>query len=130
MKRKLIYLVSTLLFVSGCAKKAEDIPAAYISPLQYQNYECSQLQFEMERVAAKVNEIAQIQNKEHKKDVAATTVGLIIFWPALFFLAGSDRAEELSRLKGEYEALQKAAVSKKCTFIKEKDANETISGSL
>jgi hypothetical protein len=39
---------------------------------------------------------------------------LVLFWPALFFIAGSDNAEELGRLKGEYEALQQAAIAKKC----------------
>lgn len=37
-------------------------------------------------------------------------VGLVLFWPALFFLAGDDQKEELARLKGEYEALEKASI--------------------
>ena len=43
-------------------------------------------------------------------------IGLIIFWPALFFLEGGDGASaaEYSRLKGEFEALEQASIQKSC----------------
>ena len=126
MRGVIISAILGALVLGGCAKKAEDIQAAYISPLQYRSLSCDQLQVEMERVSARVNEVAQVQDKEHKKDVVATTVGLVVFWPALFFLAGSDKAQELSRLKGEYEALQKAAISKNCLFM-HPETNATLS---
>lgn len=44
-----------------------------------------------------------------------TGVGLILFWPALFFIDGDGpEANEYARLKGEHEALQKASIEKKC----------------
>lgn len=46
-------------------------------------------------------------------------VGLVLFWPALFFLAGDDRSDELGRLKGEYEALETSAIQKKCDVAPE-----------
>ena len=40
---------------------------------------------------------------------------MVPFWPALFFMAaGSDKQAELSRLKGEYDAVQQAAIAKDC----------------
>jgi hypothetical protein len=44
-------------------------------------------------------------------------VGLFLFWPALFLLSESDHREELGRLRGEYEALQQAAIEKQCPDI-------------
>ncbi len=88
MRRALLSGAVGLLVLGGCAKKSDEIQAAYVSPLQYRSFSCDQLQMEMERVSAKVREIAQIQDKEHKKDVVATTVGLLVFcrlffcWPA------------------------------------------------
>ena len=42
-------------------------------------------------------------------------VGLVLFWPALFALGGTKQQEaELARLKGEYDAVQATATSKKC----------------
>ena len=44
------------------------------------------------------------------------TIGLLLFWPALFWLEGGDdaRAGEYAHLKGERLALEDAAVMKKC----------------
>ena len=45
----------------------------------------------------------------------ATTVGVVLFWPALFFIAGDGpKAAELGRLKGEMDAIESAAIQKKC----------------
>lgn len=45
------------------------------------------------------------------------TVGLVVFWPALFVLAATDdHSAELGRLKGEYEALERAAHKRKCAI--------------
>ena len=45
-------------------------------------------------------------------------VGMLLFWPALFFLEGGDSPEaaEYSRLKGEVEALNEASMLKKCGY--------------
>jgi hypothetical protein len=48
-------------------------------------------------------------------DSAITTAGVILFWPALFFLGGTKAQEaQYAQLKGEYSALEKAAIEKKC----------------
>ncbi|WP_200241917.1 hypothetical protein [Lamprobacter modestohalophilus] len=52
-------------------------------------------------------------------------VGLVLFWPALFFLAGGDKKDELARLKGEYDALEQAAIQKDCMIASElRDARQ------
>ena len=44
-----------------------------------------------------------------------TTVGVVIFWPALFFIDGDNqKTAELARLKGEMEALEQASIQKNC----------------
>ena len=60
--------------------------------------------------------MAGYQDSEATGDAVALGVGLI-FWPSLFFLAGSDREEELSRLKGESEGIEQAAIQKNCKFL-------------
>ena len=72
----------------------------------------------MRRAGRRVHEVAAIQDSEASGDAVAMGVGLVLFWPALFFLAdGGDRAGELARLKGESEALEQAAVGKNCTDL-------------
>ena len=45
-------------------------------------------------------------------------VGLILFWPSLFFLEGGDgpEASEYAQLKGNFEALRVNSVQKKCSI--------------
>lgn len=46
----------------------------------------------------------------------ATTAGIIIFWPAAFFVKDDGQtAAELGRLKGEFEALEKVSIEKSCS---------------
>jgi hypothetical protein len=61
-------------------------------------------------------EVSGQQKKEATKDAVALGVGLVLFWPALFFMIGSDKKIELGRLKGEYDALEQIAIKKDCSI--------------
>jgi len=111
-KRVSIVLLST--FMASCATPPSKISATYVSPLQYSDYSCTQIKGELQRVNEKLIEITGAQQKEADKDAAAMGVGLILFWPALFFLMGEDKKEELGKLKGEYDALESVAIKKEC----------------
>ncbi len=100
--------------MSACATHPNNISASYVSPMHYANFSCPQLGEENRRVAAKVAEITANQRSRANNDTAAMAVGLVVFWPALFLLANGDQKEELSRLKGEYDAIQQAAIQKEC----------------
>jgi hypothetical protein len=118
LSRKLFVQLLVVAFISGCAKPAENIKPADISPLQYQYYSCDQIGQEMSEVGRKAAEISGVQDSVAKKDIAVMTVGLVIFWPSLFFLAaGEDQKNEIARLKGESEALEQAAIKKQCTVL-------------
>lgn len=115
--KKLISLVcASCLFLSSCAASSESIKASYVSPLAYQNYNCNQISMEIGRISRRVSEVTGQQDDMREKDSVALGVGLIVFWPALFFMIGDDQKEELGRLKGEYEALEKAAIEKECNI--------------
>jgi hypothetical protein len=105
-----------LLLLAGCAAQPDSVQAQYVSPAMYANYDCDQVDLEIQRVSARVAQVTGQQQDAADGDAVATGVGLILFWPALFFLAGSDHSDELGRLKGEYEALERAAIEKDCSF--------------
>ncbi len=100
----------------GCATAPEKIASSYVSPMQYSNYSCDQIALEMTNVSRRVSELYGQLDKEAGADTAQMAVGLVLFWPALFFLEGGDgpQAAEYARLKGEREALETVAVQKKC----------------
>lgn len=104
------------LALSGCSSSSSSIRPTYVSPLQYQSYSCQQLAMEAQRVSARAAEAAGVQDDKASKDAVAMGVSMIIFWPALFFVSGGDgaTAAELGRLRGEFEAIEKASVAKNC----------------
>ena len=105
-------------FLMGCATAPEKLGATYVSPLQYKDYTCDQIGMEMQRVSRKVAELRGTLDKDASNDAAQMGIGLILFWPALFFLEGGDgvQAAQYSQLKGEFEALEQVAIQKSCSI--------------
>lgn len=120
MKKLLLAVIcAAFAFVSGCATAPDKISASYVSPAQYSGMDCDQIRMEMYRVSGRVRVLAGQQRRKHKNDEVAMGVGLVLFWPALFFLIGGDKREELAELKGEYDALNAEAIEKKCAVVEE-----------
>jgi len=108
------FAISTCIF--GCASQPDKLESQYVSPLHYQDYDCERIEQELEIVSNRVTTPYTDLKKKADGDSAQMAVGMIIFWPALFFLEGGDgpEANEYSRLKGEKAALDEIAVHKKC----------------
>jgi hypothetical protein len=105
------------VMLAGCATQPDQISAQYVSPIQYQGWSCDQIKGELVRVSNEVDVVTGQQRKKATDDAIAMGVGLVVFWPALFFLAvGQDKKDELGRLKGEYDALNAAAVQNHCVY--------------
>ncbi|MGE0251226.1 MAG: hypothetical protein AB7G80_01095 [Dongiaceae bacterium] len=115
MKKPLLSLLS-LALLSACASDPDRLAAAYVSPTQYQSFSCAQIGEEQSRISRQASQLYGNLKKDADNDAAQMGVGLILFWPALFFLEGGDgpQAAEYQRLKGEYEALEQVSVRKKC----------------
>ena len=104
-----------ITFMTGCATPAKDIPTSYVSPIIYDNYDCEQISSEASRLTRKVNESAAQVEERASDDSGTMALGLILFWPSLFFIDGDGfDAQEYARLKGEYDALEVASIQKKC----------------
>lgn len=123
MTRLTILASAAAIGLAGCADKAEDISAAYVSPLAYQGLSCKQIAQEASRVSNRVGEVSGVQNKKAKDDAVATGVALVIFWPAAFFIKGDKQtAAELGRLKGELQALEQTSIQKNCGIVFQRTA--------
>jgi hypothetical protein len=115
-KKKIMLLLIAAIAISGCATKPSKIGAAYVSPLQYKDYDCKQLGNESERVTRRVTDLNASIQKKADGDTAKVVIGTILFFPTLFFTDGDGpEVAEYSRLKGEAEALQKAIITAQCT---------------
>lgn len=115
MKRLVVTTVSLAIALSGCATASKDIASADVSPLQYNPYDCTQLQAEAVRISGRVSQLGGRLDEAANNDKVIMGVGMILFWPALFALGGTKAQEaEYARLKGEHDAVQRAMIEKKC----------------
>lgn len=111
-------LTAICIALAGCATASKDIATASVSPLQYSNYDCSQLSAESLRLSTRVQQLGGRLDQAATNDAALMAVTLVLFWPAAFALGGTKQQEaEYATLKGEAEAVQQAAIAKKCTGV-------------
>ncbi|MEM7766597.1 MAG: hypothetical protein AAF253_03810 [Pseudomonadota bacterium] len=115
MKTAIAALSLGASFVLGaCATSSNQVSTNYVSPLKYSSYSCQDIEYEMREIESRVNQLTGQQDQKARNDRIATGVGVVLFWPALFFLASDDVKNELATAKGEYEALEEAARRKEC----------------
>jgi hypothetical protein len=115
-KKMMSAIVSACFLVSGCASSPDKIAAQSVSTLPYEQHNCNQIGAEVDRVTRRVSELHGTLDKKASGDSAQMAIGMVLFWPALFFLEGGDgpEAAEYARLKGERDALEKVAIQKEC----------------
>ena len=113
---RMIAGITALLVFAACATPPDKIQTSYVSALEFKDYECDQLASELRRKNRRLSELFATLKGDADADEWQMGLGLILFWPTLFFLEGGDdvRAQEYSRLKGEVEAMHEVATSKKC----------------
>jgi len=109
-------ILPALLLVTACATHPDNISKHYVSDVQYQSYSCKQLEIESHRVNGRIGDAYLKAKKLAENDAAQMGIGLILFWPTLFFLEGGDgpAAAEYARLKGEYDAIERSSIQKNC----------------
>jgi hypothetical protein len=108
-------LVFALAMIAGCASKSSEITPAYVSPVLYQNYTCTQLAQEAQGVSARAAQVSGAQDQKRSNDQVATGVAIVVFWPAAFLVGGDGpMASELAQLKGQMVAIEQASIQKKC----------------
>jgi hypothetical protein len=115
MNKTIAITVGLGLALSSCASKPKDIEAAYVSSTLYESLSCDRLREEATAVSARAIAASGVQQKKADNDAVAVGVGLVIFWPALFFAKGDGAsAAEVSRLKGEMKAIETASLKNNC----------------
>jgi hypothetical protein len=118
MRCMLLTAAFAAMTAGACAKKADSIAAAYVSPYQYENFTCPQLAEEAQRVSSRAAIAAGAQDQKATNDAVATTVAVVVFWPAAFLIRGNDQqTAELARLRGELEALEQVSIRKRCGIL-------------
>jgi hypothetical protein len=115
MIKKTIVALAAVSTLAACATPPKDIAPAYVSTGLYENLTCAQLRTEAEGVSARAAAAYGKQEQNRNSDVAMTTVSLVLFWPAAFFMKGDGAAAaEVARIKGEMQAIEQVNRIKNC----------------
>lgn len=105
------------MIIGGCSQKADSIKATYVSPMGYESKSCKQLREEVIRVNKRLSVISGEQAQVADKDAVTMGVGVLLFPPALLFMAqGEDQKAEIGNLKGQYDTIRDVATKKNCSF--------------
>jgi hypothetical protein len=117
----ILLVLATVFTIGGCASKSTKIPITYVSPNEYASLSCVTLENEMRDISQQVAVITGQVDKEASADAWQMGVGLVLFWPALFFLEGGDGAlqSNYALLKGKYEAASTQYKRKGCDGLTE-----------
>ena len=109
-------LLIVLLASISCAPHSYEIRSAEVSPEQYKELSCTEIHAEMNSHLRKLQELGRDIDEEAETDETQTAVGVILFWPVLFWLEGSDtpEAQEYAQIRGEMLALEHTAILKDC----------------
>jgi hypothetical protein len=115
MFKKTIAAFAVATTLAACATPPKDIAPAYVSTSLYENLSCTQLRAEAEGVSQRAAAAYGKQERNRSQDAAMTTVSLVLFWPAAFFMKGDGAdAAEVARLKGEMQAIEQVNRMKNC----------------
>lgn len=100
---------------AGCATRSQDIQPASVSMVPYRAMNCTQVSEEVARVSGRIGYVAQQQDAAAASDAAGMAIGLAVLPGMLLFTQGDGpNAAELSRLRGELEALRTVNIEKQC----------------
>ena len=116
--KKTIILVILSFFIASCATSPDKLKTQYIPASTYSNLDCDQIAGSLRQKNSKMENLYASLKSESQTDSTQMAVGMLLFWPSLLFLEGSDSpdAATYSRLKGEVEALNEISITKKCGY--------------
>lgn len=106
----------TVLTAISCSTKSDRIEPAFVSPLEFQDFGCDEIEAEKRRILYILNKTIRQQDREATKDKMAVGAGVLLAWPAYIFVVGDDKKKEVAELKGTYDALTQAAADKNCNM--------------
>ena len=111
-------LISTLvvLSLSGCGNvSSNQVIADSVSSYEYDNMTCPAIEAEISHLQRAATEAGAIVDKKKSSQQGKGVASVLLFWPALFIIDDNSlEAQKYARLKGEYEAAEKAHRIKEC----------------
>ncbi len=100
--------------LAACATDPSKIRSTYTSSAPYEHLSCERLNAEHDSLGAAIEGATADQQGLSNHDAVMAAAALFV-WPAVFGIGSAgDRASDLSRLKGERDAVYRAGSDKDC----------------
>ena len=77
---KIILSLAVMVSFSGCATSAKHVSPTYVSPVQYQHYNCDQIEQELTRCSRTVEQVTGQHGLAANKEDWAMGVGMVVYW--------------------------------------------------
>jgi hypothetical protein len=105
---RLINAAFLTILLSACATGPESDPA-YVSPTQYQDYNCKQIRAEMKRISGKLEQASQSDGTNQVLSAAVTAFAI-----SRGYGFSDDGNAPIKRLHNQYDVLEQTAIQKSC----------------
>lgn len=110
---KKVLTVTSILLLSGCASRPEDIAPQFIPDSAYSSLDCQHLGEEEIKEGDTLTAVSSKQRRAHKTD----TWGVLVTGIPFSELSGSDVAELVAREKGKMAAIHRVQIQKSCPGV-------------
>ena len=110
----LVCVLCASLFLSACAGRSPQLVPVVSPSDRFMN--CDAVMIEIQANNKKITELAAEKGGKTAQNIVAGTVGLVLFFPALFLMDFQGTAEkETAALQSRQQYLATLAESKKCS---------------
>lgn len=103
-------MLAALIFISSCAKRPDAISPTTIPVSAYQAFSCKELDRELNRERAELNDLSAAQNQAANADA----VGVFLIGIPAGSVSGGDKEGKISVTKGKILSIESVQLSKKC----------------
>jgi len=106
-RRRWVAAGLVLAVLSGCATRSGDVRPKPTDTAAYTGWDCARLHDEIDTVQQRAADVAYAVDSRVGNNMIALGLGVTVFWPALLAMRPDGlEAQQLSELKGRYEALR------------------------
>lgn len=78
--KKIILSLAISVSFTGCATSAKYVSPSYVSTVQYQHYNCDQIEQELTKCSRTVEQVTERHGRAANRDDWAMGVGMVVFW--------------------------------------------------
>jgi hypothetical protein len=123
-------LAFSLAVVSGCASRSVDVRPLPANAAEFTAWSCERIADEADRVQRRAADLAYTVDERAGNNMVALGLGALLFWPALLAMrSDGPEAEELGRLRGRHDALNRTAQTQACLPLHEVPLARSAGGS-